>query len=89
ARTLGVVRNKKGEAAEGAWKGEERPARSYVFVRKDDVPKPPAPGMGKKRKAEEADDGDDDDAEEGGDNDWGSGEAYFEEELDDDAEGEQ
>ncbi|KAK3495147.1 uncharacterized protein B0T23DRAFT_127487 [Neurospora hispaniola] len=85
ARTLGVVRNKKGEAAEGAWKGEERPARSYVFVRKDDVPKPPAPGMGKKRKAEESDD---EDEEEVGD-DWGSGEDDFEEELDDDAESEQ
>ncbi|KAH6624593.1 hypothetical protein B0J18DRAFT_182985 [Chaetomium sp. MPI-SDFR-AT-0129] len=34
ARTLGVVRNRKGEVARGAWKGEERAARSYVFVRK-------------------------------------------------------
>ncbi|EGS20753.1 uncharacterized protein CTHT_0025890 [Thermochaetoides thermophila DSM 1495] len=34
ARTLGVVKNKKGEVAKAAWKGEERPARSYVFVRK-------------------------------------------------------
>ena len=34
ARTLGVVRNRKGEVASGAWKGEERGARSYVFVRK-------------------------------------------------------
>jgi len=41
ARTLGVVKNKKGEAG-GGWKGEDRPARSYVFVRKDDVA-PPAP----------------------------------------------
>ncbi|KAK3302395.1 uncharacterized protein B0T15DRAFT_422464, partial [Chaetomium strumarium] len=34
ARTLGVVKNKRGEVARHAWKGEERPARSYVFVRK-------------------------------------------------------
>ncbi|KAK3399254.1 hypothetical protein B0T20DRAFT_195645 [Sordaria brevicollis] len=84
ARTLGVVKNKKGEAAEKAWKGEERPARSYVFVRKDDVPKPPAPGMGKKRKAEESDDESDEDGD-----DWGSGGEDFEEEeeeLDDGAE---
>ncbi|KAK8048423.1 hypothetical protein PG994_010153 [Apiospora phragmitis] len=31
ARTLGVVRNKSGEVG-GGWKGEDRPARSYVFV---------------------------------------------------------
>ncbi|KAK3953317.1 hypothetical protein QBC32DRAFT_120630 [Pseudoneurospora amorphoporcata] len=84
ARTLGVVKNKKGEAAEKAWKGEERPARSYVFVRKDDVPKPPAPGMGKKRKAEESDD---EDEEEEDDDDWGSGEDDLEEGLGDDTEG--
>ncbi|KAK4249865.1 hypothetical protein C7999DRAFT_12287 [Corynascus novoguineensis] len=34
ARTLGVVRNRRGEVATAAWKGEDRPARSYVFVRK-------------------------------------------------------
>lgn len=84
ARTLGVVKNKKGGAAEKAWKGEERPARSYVFVRKDDVPKPPAPGMGKKRKAEEPDD--EDETEEEEDGDWGSGRDDFEDELGDDAE---
>jgi 25S rRNA (uracil2634-N3)-methyltransferase len=33
ARTLGVVKGKNGEVG-GGWKGEERPARSYVFVRK-------------------------------------------------------
>jgi 25S rRNA (uracil2634-N3)-methyltransferase len=37
-RTFGVVRNKDGEIG-GGWKGEERAARSYVFVRKDDVPR--------------------------------------------------
>lgn len=33
ARTLGVVKGKNGEVGRG-WKGEERLARSYVFVRK-------------------------------------------------------
>ncbi|EFQ28580.1 hypothetical protein CGRA01v4_07197 [Colletotrichum graminicola] len=49
ARTLGVVREKKtGEASGAAWKGEERPARSYVFMRKDEAPEE-VPGK-KKRK---------------------------------------
>lgn len=39
ARTLGVVKNKQGDVG-GGWKGEDRAARSYVFVRKDEVPKP-------------------------------------------------
>lgn len=33
ARTLGVIKSKTGEAGAG-WKGEERPARSYIFIRK-------------------------------------------------------
>ncbi|KXX78547.1 hypothetical protein MMYC01_204967 [Madurella mycetomatis] len=37
ARTLGVVRNRRGEVAKAAWKGEERAARSYVFVRKGEA----------------------------------------------------
>ncbi|KAK8041911.1 hypothetical protein PG993_006434 [Apiospora rasikravindrae] len=45
ARTLGVVRNKSGEVG-GGWKGEDRPARSYVFVRKD-VPRDESPDNGK------------------------------------------
>ncbi|KAK8081547.1 hypothetical protein PG996_000328 [Apiospora saccharicola] len=45
ARTLGVVRNKSGEVG-GGWKGEDRPARSYVFVRKD-VPRDESPPSGK------------------------------------------
>jgi 25S rRNA (uracil2634-N3)-methyltransferase len=57
ARTLGVVKNKAGETG-GGWKGEERPARSYIFVRKDETPKPVVTGatganeapLGKKRK---------------------------------------
>jgi 25S rRNA (uracil2634-N3)-methyltransferase len=37
ARTLGVVRNKKtGEAAATAWRGEDRPSRCFVLVRKED-----------------------------------------------------
>ncbi|OHF00168.1 hypothetical protein CORC01_04576 [Colletotrichum orchidophilum] len=39
ARTIGVIREKKsGEASGAAWKGEERPARSFVFMRKDEAP---------------------------------------------------
>lgn len=38
ARTLGVVKSKKGDAG-GGWKGEDRPARSYVFVRKGEQAK--------------------------------------------------
>ncbi|KAK4135307.1 hypothetical protein BT67DRAFT_353264, partial [Trichocladium antarcticum] len=34
ARTLGVVRNRHGDVAAAPWKGEERAARSYVFVRR-------------------------------------------------------
>lgn len=54
ARTLGVVKNKQGDVGCG-WKGEDRPARSYVFVRKDEVSKP----VSKKRKRS----GDDDDSD--------------------------
>lgn len=50
ARTLGVVRSRKGEAG-GGWRGEERAARSYVFARKgEEVRVPVAP---RKRKREE------------------------------------
>lgn len=54
ARTLGAVKNKQGEIG-GGWKGEDRAARSYVFVRKDEVPKP----VTKKRKRGSDDDDDD------------------------------
>lgn len=53
-----MVRNKKGDVG-GGWKGEERSARSYVFVRKDEAPKPVA--AAKKRKRGDDDDDDDDD----------------------------
>ncbi|KAG5993954.1 hypothetical protein E4U43_003353 [Claviceps pusilla] len=56
ARTLGVVKNKKGEIG-GGWKGEERAARSYVFRRKGEVPE-----VKKKKKRRRGDDDDDDDS---------------------------
>jgi 25S rRNA (uracil2634-N3)-methyltransferase len=53
ARTLGVVKSKTGETGAG-WKGEDRPARSYIFVRKGDVP----PQMPSKRKRNDDDSSD-------------------------------
>ena len=53
ARTLGVVRNKKGEHG-GGWKGEERAARSYVFRRKGDVE-----GGRKRKKGDDSSDEED------------------------------
>ncbi|KAG5980482.1 hypothetical protein E4U55_003981 [Claviceps digitariae] len=58
ARTLGVVKNKKGETG-GGWKGEERASRSYVFRRKGEVPETKK----KKRRRVEDDDNDDDSSE--------------------------
>lgn len=58
------MRNKAGEVSGGAWKGEERAARSFVFVRRDEVPKPVmAAAAVKKRKRGGQDDDDDDDDE--------------------------
>ncbi|OTA66781.1 hypothetical protein K449DRAFT_299915, partial [Hypoxylon sp. EC38] len=57
ARTLGVVKSKSGDVG-GGWKGEDRPARSYVFVRKDDEARP-VPRSSKKRSRD--DDSSDDD----------------------------
>ncbi|KAK3322414.1 hypothetical protein B0H66DRAFT_531755 [Apodospora peruviana] len=37
ARTLGVVKTKDGGVSGTGWKGEERAARSYVFMRKEEV----------------------------------------------------
>jgi len=59
ARTLGVVKNKKGESG-GGWRGEDRAARSYVFARKGDVAKPVK--ASKKRKREDDDSGEDDES---------------------------
>lgn len=47
ARTLGVVRSRTGEVG-GGWKGEDRAARSYIFVNKD-ADGPPLPSAGQKR----------------------------------------
>lgn len=51
ARTLGVVKNKHGRDG-GGWKGEERLSRSYIFMRKGDVPDRPA----KKKRSRDDDD---------------------------------
>ncbi|OTB20147.1 hypothetical protein K445DRAFT_50400, partial [Daldinia sp. EC12] len=60
ARTLGVVKSKTGEMG-GGWKGEDRAARSYIFVRKDDEARP-RPGSSKKRsRARDDDESSDDD----------------------------
>ncbi|KAI1375892.1 hypothetical protein F4677DRAFT_104605 [Hypoxylon crocopeplum] len=58
ARTLGVVKNKSGEVG-GGWKGEDRAARSYVFVRKDDGSRS-APRNSKKRSRAPDDESSDD-----------------------------
>ncbi|KAI1490068.1 hypothetical protein F5X96DRAFT_638173 [Biscogniauxia mediterranea] len=59
ARTLGVVKSRSGEVG-GGWKGEERPARSYVFVRKDEEPRPPFGGGKKRPRGHDGDSSDDD-----------------------------
>ncbi|KAI1457747.1 hypothetical protein F4805DRAFT_163867 [Annulohypoxylon moriforme] len=62
ARTLGVVKSKSGEVG-GGWKGEDRAARSYVFVRKDDEVRPAKENgnkKGKKRSRADDDSSDDD-----------------------------
>jgi 25S rRNA (uracil2634-N3)-methyltransferase len=60
ARTLGVVRAKDGGETAGGWKGEDRAARSFVFVKRGDMAAPVA-GKGKKRRR--GDESDDDDLE--------------------------
>lgn len=58
ARTLGVVKSKKGDVG-GGWKGEDRPARSYVFVRKGEQAKVTDADKNKKRKRSDGDLGSD------------------------------
>jgi 25S rRNA (uracil2634-N3)-methyltransferase len=58
ARTLGVLKNRRGEVTDGAWSGNERPARSYVFVRRQEVSKSQSRA---KRKAKDDDDSSDED----------------------------
>lgn len=52
ARTLGVVKSRKGDAG-GGWKGEDRAARSYVFVRKGEEARLPVAPRKRKREGEE------------------------------------
>ncbi|KAI0105495.1 hypothetical protein GGR51DRAFT_519552 [Nemania sp. FL0031] len=59
ARTLGVVRNRDGEVG-GGWKGEDRAARSYVFVKKDVNGQPSGAQRGTKRSRKQDDDSSDD-----------------------------
>ena len=83
ARTLGVVKTGAGEASKTNWKGEERPARSFVFVKKDEV----APVAPKRRRG-------DDDSESENDEGAQDGESELEfsdhqgEEMDNESEGE-
>ncbi|KAI1337795.1 hypothetical protein F5Y15DRAFT_389165 [Xylariaceae sp. FL0016] len=59
ARTLGVVKNKDGESG-GGWRGEERAARSYVFVRKgEEGQAKPAMKSRKRGRGGESDSSDD------------------------------
>ncbi|SPO00646.1 uncharacterized protein DNG_03395 [Cephalotrichum gorgonifer] len=60
ARTLGVVRNKKGDTG-GGWRGETRPARSYVFVRKGEVSQTPVAPKRKRGEDSDSDDAEDSD----------------------------
>ncbi|KJZ72832.1 hypothetical protein HIM_07776 [Hirsutella minnesotensis 3608] len=60
ARTCGVVRDRAGGPSAAAWRGEDRPARSYVFRRKGEVDAQPAPKK-KRRRADDSSDDDDDD----------------------------
>lgn len=63
ARTLGVVKGG------GGWKGENRPARTYVFVRKGEGVAP-GPGKGKRKRGESSDESSEDE-DEGGEEDYG------------------
>ncbi|KAK0646269.1 hypothetical protein B0T16DRAFT_429142 [Cercophora newfieldiana] len=89
ARTLGVVRRRDGEESTSGWRGEERAAKSYVFVRKEDAPAPgkrkrkgessgseseESEGEGEGTWSEEEGEGEEGEDEEGGDGDEGRGE---------------
>ncbi|OAA54102.1 hypothetical protein SPI_09036 [Niveomyces insectorum RCEF 264] len=79
ARTLGVVRTRQeggtddGQRQVGgddgvstsAWRGEDRPARSYIFVRKDDVALSQPVSQPKKKRKRPGDSSDDDDDDDG------------------------
>ncbi|TGJ82006.1 hypothetical protein E0Z10_g6766 [Xylaria hypoxylon] len=57
ARTLGVVRNRSGEVG-GGWKGEDRSARSYIFVKKVVEDRPSGGHHGAKRSRKDDDSSD-------------------------------
>ncbi|OBT99016.1 hypothetical protein VE01_02492 [Pseudogymnoascus verrucosus] len=61
ARTIGVVKTSAGEVSETGWKGEERPARSYVFIKKDEV----APVVSKRKRGDDDSDEEEEEAVEG------------------------
>ncbi|KAK0124610.1 hypothetical protein ONS95_009559 [Cadophora gregata] len=66
ARTLGVVKGKGGKEG-GGWRGEERSARSYVFVRKGEGVVM-GPGKGKKSgKSSDEEESEAEEAQDGGD----------------------
>ncbi|KAI0971172.1 hypothetical protein F4678DRAFT_95887 [Xylaria arbuscula] len=58
ARTLGVVRNRSGDVG-GGWKGEDRAARSYIFVKKDAEAQASGVPQGTKRSRKDDDSSDD------------------------------
>ncbi|KAK5652524.1 hypothetical protein OQA88_10430 [Cercophora sp. LCS_1] len=74
ARTLGVVRSRKGVEG-GGWKGEERRARSYVFVRRGEEE-----NTGKKRKMDDSESSDED-GDGDGDGDGGGWDSLGEEDY--------
>ncbi|KAI1824449.1 hypothetical protein F4861DRAFT_539057 [Xylaria intraflava] len=59
ARTIGVIRTRSGEVG-GGWKGEDRAARSYIFVKKDSEAGLPVMPKGTKRSRNHDDDSSDD-----------------------------
>jgi 25S rRNA (uracil2634-N3)-methyltransferase len=83
ARTLGVVRNRRGEVASKAWKGEERAARSFVFVRKGEA-EGEAGAVGRKRRRGGEGGDDDEDSEEEEEQEWGGVGEGDDDELDED-----
>ncbi|KAK3295664.1 uncharacterized protein B0H64DRAFT_460168 [Chaetomium fimeti] len=67
ARTLGVVKNRKGGVAVAAWRGGERRARSFVFVRRGEGVE-----VGKRKRGGESSDEEEEEEEDGGEEggDW-------------------
>ncbi|KAK4165390.1 hypothetical protein QBC43DRAFT_315889 [Cladorrhinum sp. PSN259] len=80
ARTLGVVKRKDGSESKSAWKGEERKARSFVFVRKGEG-QVHGNGKGKKGESDDESEHEDDDDDEGWDDDGEGAHEVDEEEV--------